>query len=91
MATYRHRAVVSGKGQFPVDMLRYEQCWPDSDCDAHAIAGTLQRWENLSPAHALPAKITVAKFNGEKRPSWTTARWKSFGWTVKVLDDERRG
>ena len=61
---------VVGKGAFPLDMLRYDTCWPGREVDsglvAHDFAGIDQsRTVNLK---------------GLKVP--TIARWRSFGWEV---------
>jgi hypothetical protein len=29
---------VEGEGDFPIDMLRYDKCWPATERDSHVIA-----------------------------------------------------
>lgn len=41
MAKRYWRFTVRGTGQFPFDMLRYDQCWPTDN--THALAGTEPR------------------------------------------------
>jgi hypothetical protein len=60
---------VTGKGQFPIDMLRYDLCWPATGSDSTDIANAYR----TSGAHRIDLK-------GLKTP--TPARWASFGWTV---------
>lgn len=76
MRSGRHDFRVSGFGSFPMDMLRYDECFPlDSDsaqsiADSHA--GPSMRWE-----------IRL----GTYRPFGPTIdRWRSFNWAVR-LDD----
>jgi hypothetical protein len=60
---------VDGRGDFPYDMLRYDLCWPASEAMAR----------RLGPDDH-PGERTVI-LRGLKPP--TTARWASFGWTVR--------
>jgi hypothetical protein len=63
---------VRGSGDFPIDMLRYDQCWPQSEVGSAVIHGSFRsrglrlRTVNLSSLKRVP----------------TTGRWKSFGWEV---------
>lgn len=65
--------VVEGRGEFPIDMLRYEQCWPALESQAGLFAtGDLKtRW------------LVLAKRSGSQ---WNAARWESFGWRVVKYD-----
>jgi hypothetical protein len=58
---------VTGNGDFPFDMLRYDKCWPASEAASRLLddlLGTQRRVE----------------LRGLIGP--TVARWRSFGWTV---------
>lgn len=60
----------AGGGEFPVDMLRYDRCYPRASEDAGRLClGNLDRKE----------KRTV-ELVSDQTP--TAARWSSFGWTV---------
>jgi hypothetical protein len=59
---------VEGKGMFPLDMLRYDLCWPAGGGDAAHIGGTYE------------AASRQIRMRGLKPP--TVGRWASFGWTV---------
>jgi len=59
---------VEGVGPFPLDMLRYDQCWPKAQDDVHEM-GT-------NTAHP---KRTVTLLTHTRV---TEKRWASFGWTV---------
>lgn len=61
---------VSGFGQFPVDMLRYDRAWPASEIDAgtiHASFRNVERWS--------------VSLEGLDYP--TVERWRSFGCEVE--------
>ena len=57
-------------GDFPVDMLHFDQCWPATGDDAAKI---------VEPAS--PAEPRSIRMRSHQRPD--TDRWSSFGWTVK--------
>lgn len=67
---------VSGRGEFPTDMLRYDLCWPASQGDSHSI----DTWRDLVTAGGKPFATRTITLKGLKLP--TAARWASFGWTV---------
>jgi hypothetical protein len=61
---------VTGKGQFPIDMLRYDLCWPATGSDSTDI-------EHSHPSSTILHRIDL---KGLKLP--TAARWESFGWKL---------
>lgn len=61
------RFTVEGSGQFPFDMLRYDQCWPVGLCDA------AQMKENNY-------RRIVLETHRKSAP--TDGRWESFCWRV---------
>lgn len=63
---------VQGAGRFPVDMLRYDSCWPQTTEDAYAIAEIMTR-DTLT-------ELRRIKLRSNTRP--TEGRWQSFGWVV---------
>ncbi len=58
-----------------MDMLRYDAAFP---ADAGAVA---QIGQNLS-VQALGTETVEVRLGSSRRP--TVARWRSFGWIVKV-------
>ena len=64
---------VEGRGSFPIDMLRYDSCWPASESrDSFEItASTRPR------SGRMKRRITLL---GLREP--TVGRWESFGWNV---------
>lgn len=68
----RYLYSVTGHGRFPIDMLRYDQAWPEHETDAGLI-------EQIgSPRSGMVAATIdlVALTNP------TVGRWQSFGWDV---------
>jgi hypothetical protein len=63
--------IVQGVLPFPIDMLRYDACYPASEADSSII--------NRSLTHDTRGKITVEV---RTRSPLTVGRWKSFGWQV---------
>jgi hypothetical protein len=66
---------VTGKGQFPLDMLRYDSCFPATP---NAVADLV-----IDPRDTNYSKPRTVKISGCGKP--TIARWASFGWTVESL------
>jgi len=79
---YVHTMKVRADGfvsSFPIDMLRYDSCYPDSQDDVNRIVATLdyRRRTVKDEAHVISV-IHV----GDKGWTPTDERWKSFGWKV---------
>lgn len=68
---------VTSRKPFPLDMLRYDQCWPHFPDSVTVIA------LSLGGDHALRRGEPdwVVHLCGVKPP--TSERWESFGWTVQ--------
>lgn len=66
---------VYGTGRFPMDMLRYDQCWPATESDSYLV----QQEATSAPDDYL-TRPRVVRINGISAP--TVARWKSHGWRV---------
>ncbi len=77
---------VEGMGTFPIDMLRYDRCWPRTGADAamvqeeHRTAGGRATRHVDIVTHVRPGQ------------SWPTIdRWRSYGWLVTMIDGVRHG
>lgn len=70
------RFTVEGSGSFPIDMLRYDACWPATQADVSTVESSFLSVRLRGPG---PRKVTV-ETNGARRP--TRDRWASFGWAV---------
>lgn len=66
--------IVSGTGYFPVDMLRYDCCFPASEKDVVAISKSMK-----TPNRQEVVAIHLFSAYGKVTPE----RWASFGWQVK--------
>lgn len=75
--TYEYIYKVRGRGRFPLDMLRYDQCWPSREIDSHIIDG-------CEPGIQVDAVVEIKSH----LRTGTAGRWKSFGW--RVTDEEKR-
>lgn len=72
------RFTVEGAGPFPLDMLRYDRCTPDTEADALRAQDT----------HGGRRKVVLQRLIDS--PFWvpTVGRWESFGWKVVPLYEE---
>lgn len=61
---------VQGFGQFPYDMLRYDNCWPATESDSV-----------LLESHKLTARVVTLET--DEATTLTPDRWRSFGWVAK--------
>ena len=78
---WMHFAKISGTGGFPIDMLRYDNCIPASEEDAH----TIERVCNPMLWGEEPTwTVQVKKYSDLKGHGyWTEGRWNSFGCTLE--------
>lgn len=74
--TYITHFKVIGRGIFPIDMLRYDQCAPYRTDDALAILDN-----NVSETR----EIQLLRYSPNKN-SPTKERWQSFGWIVEEMN-----
>lgn len=67
---------VEGRGPFPVDMLRYDACWPVRE-NEDSFKGISLREPECYDGERVVRLRTIA-------PSLTEGRWRSFGWKIKT-------
>jgi hypothetical protein len=84
---YRQVFKVKGHGSFPLDMLRYDQCWPHSGASVGAIERSQDEGFGLSgiggpPDEPGPREVTLVRHVDDKHRLPTEGRWDSFGWKV---------
>lgn len=85
-ATHRlHTLIVEGVLPFPIDMLRYDSCWPATEADSAAILNTI---ESRNPGRVVIHLLRAYPVQGRIYP--TAARWASFGWRVWSQDAAMR-
>lgn len=66
-------------GVFPIDMLRYDSCYPSSSIDVNWIIA------DRMVADGRPNDYTITlvhREHGGRKWRPTEARWRSFGWRV---------
>ena len=79
MMTRSVYAKITGRGEFPMDMLRYDSCSPATESDSYLIARTFHdfdKWEIFVKCRPLE----------KKRSPWTVGRWESFGCKIEEVD-----
>jgi hypothetical protein len=74
---YLQKATVTGRGGFPLDMLRYDSCWPSSPDDVSKIHASFIERDTYS--------ITLSRTTDSARSQWTADRWFSFGWALQEI------
>lgn len=73
--------IPAGFSGLPVDMLRYDTCFPK---DSMAVNSIGEGQDN-------PARVVrVVQYSNLKTGYWTPARWASFGVQLKPLPAETR-
>ena len=75
---YRTEYVVEGDGDFPHDMLRYDEAFPARETDGRAMG------------HQDRRQITLAKYHTDPQPQIAIERWRSFTWRVLHIVDTRK-
>ena len=69
---YTHRFAVMGFGAFPLDMLRYDQCFPEQSSD-----GLHQDFVDKQIR-----TVRLMAYRDSRTWEPTKGRWSSFGWPV---------
>lgn len=67
---------VEGKNSFPLDMLRYDSCWPNRESEIGRMGATMMPARFRSSGD----EPVVVHLQGLQEP--TEGRWRSFGWEV---------
>lgn len=85
MATqYLHRITVAVSLSFPIDMLRYDGCYPRTEQDA----GKIERINHRHLDTTADDRLVEVEKRGDKNAFFTDARWASFG--CKIVDRSER-
>lgn len=69
------RITVRGTMRFPLDMLRYDACFPETGADVAAIAASLDRGVNET-------EVNLLHRTDDRKWTPTEGRWASFLWAV---------
>lgn len=78
--SYETILVVEGRGHFPIDMLRYDSCFPRTGEDAGKISRITKVPFQLSYQREIQSIVLIRR-SLNNLPA-TTERWESFGWRV---------
>mgnify|MGYP001606312643 CR=1 FL=1 len=73
------KVVVAGCGPFPIDMLRYDSCVPQTEIEVAALVSASGDYKTR--------RVQLYRYSYDATPA-TAARWQSFGWTI--VSDEGR-
>lgn len=96
MRDYTVRFKVKGSGDFPVDMLRYDRCYPVSakDVEGVMLSYAVAEVEDMITERIVQLETHV--FTTKRDIIWESEnrcpcdeRWRSFGWRVidrQILD-----
>lgn len=75
---------VSGSGEFPIDMLRFDGCFPLSEGDSNLISSSLRAgYVNVK------TKVVLLKPNGYKHWSPSYSKWKSAGREIVECEERK--
>lgn len=70
--------------RFPIDMLRYDCCFPQQSTDATIITSSLARQSGEANPGSTIVRL-VKYIERGRRDKWAVDRWASFGWRVKEV------
>ena len=73
---YRQEFEVSGGFSFPVDMLRYDCCFPADETQSAIIN------RSFEGERGAPLTVRLARYTRNDFAPITPERWQSFGWKV---------
>ena len=82
MATYTITFSVNGSGYFPLDMLRYDACYPKGSDDVSRILASVDR--ELARPDGRREPIWLVHRGNERTWQPTFGRWSSFLWGVST-------
>lgn len=82
MPRYLHTAtlVIPANSVFPIDMLRYDTCWPATQDDVAKFP---------TEREDRPIQLDVQTVSDRKTGAFTVERWRSFGIRVTRVDTRR--
>lgn len=73
--------------RFPLDMLRYDGCYPERSEDCNLIEDRVG-YDRLHEQDG-QAKIRLVRFVEAQKCVPTVDRWRSFGWGCKVVETRK--
>lgn len=93
MKIWRHTFTVQGSRAsiFPIDMLRYDACFPTDEGECYEIARSQHAGWSPEEAKREVFAVTLVHYDSSSRWEPTAGRWQSFGWKVADYVPEARG
>jgi len=76
---YITRFTVEGSGPFPLDMLRYDQCYPATQQAVDQILVSMDETRIIGERRQIELFVAHPIRQHHKL---TPERWESFGWTI---------
>ena len=73
---FEHKFKVRGQRAFPIDMLRYDRCWPATRQDSRQIERFVKQEGDATGCVGL---LSVSE-ESHWRPA--SDRWRTFGWPM---------
>lgn len=67
---------------FPIDMLRYDHCYPSTEGDANILQRTIEHVGEGFSCDDLRCRVTLVHIDRYRTWEPTHKRWESFGWKV---------
>jgi hypothetical protein len=81
--------VVGTRVSFPLDMLRYDACFPSTQSDVSTIDSTFDPAIRIEARAANKEFKVLLEHRGFKGWFPSSSRWESFGWRVKEASVRR--
>jgi len=75
---------VESRHRFPLDMLRYDNCYPNNGDSVQAMYDSFDRVKN-DDGSCGPYLVMMTAYSEP-----TVGRWQSFGWSVSNITSFRR-
>ncbi len=88
---YPTKFVVEGKGDFPIDMLRYDRAVPATERDANTITRE-GRTELVDDGKGNTVwttsarRVSLVRYSSAGKSGPCIERWRSFGWRVVEVE-----
>lgn len=82
---YQTEYQVTGRGAFPIDMLRYSQSWPKEESAARQIEDSCEHG-GIDDVFT----VVLVKNHRDRTPQLSEERWEQrFHWKVKLIETRR--
>lgn len=80
---FEHKFEVVGQTAFPIDMLRYDSCFPETVQDSKMIK------ESLESPNSGMRTVGLVCLTGKTDWRPATDRWRASGWTIRLHSKQK--